>query len=188
MTLKELIKQKREEAKFWTKSDDFNLDPEKLEQMLPLLKQCDEFKDCDLKIMKFPTGNKFPGEEKSIFAYSRILHEGSKFGKKCYLYMICLSPTIYEKSDIIHSGKDGNCITPLMYDPETFTHQRKVILSINPTIPPKGLNTDRQKIHDLLDEVLDNPDKYKPKGTQGVILRGYFEVYSGSNEGKPVKI
>jgi hypothetical protein len=34
----------------------------------------------------------------------------------------------------------------------------------------------KNNIHKLLDDVLDNPDEYKTKGTRYVLVRGLFEV------------
>ena len=87
MTLKEFVIKKREAAKFWTKSEDLELSPDQLETMIDDLKQCEEFKDAELKIMNSPAQMKGEGES-LISAKTVILQEGTKFGKEAYLYKI----------------------------------------------------------------------------------------------------
>jgi hypothetical protein len=87
MTLKEFVINKREAAKFWTKSEDLELSPDQLETMIYDLKQCEEFEDTELKIMNFPAQMKGEGDS-VISARTIILHEGTKFGKEAYLYKI----------------------------------------------------------------------------------------------------
>jgi len=40
----------------------------------------------------------------------------------------------------------------------------------------KDETTLRNDIHKLLDDVLDNPEEYRIKGTRHVLIRGVFEV------------
>lgn len=194
MTLKDFILEKRKEALLWTGSDEMSLGPDKLEALLPQLKQCEEFKDCDIEIMKFPARNRFKGVDKSIDSQTYAHHEGVKFRKKVYLYMIGLTPAMFDAEDVLYSGKDGNCITPIMYNPGNYTPQRKIVLSWSPekiqdlSLNMYGVLRGREMLHDLLDKILDNPREYEAKGSRGIYIRGYFEHYSSPPNPKPVKI
>jgi len=43
----------------------------------------------------------------------------------------------------------------------------------------------RNDIHKLLDDVLDNPEEYRTKGTRHVLIRGVFEVVGGNRDFQP---
>ena len=89
MTLKDLLLKKREEAKFWTKSEDLELDPQQLETIIWELKQCDEFIDCDLRILSSPAGGGIDAESGlQLVSKTFNLFEGTNFGKRGYLYKI----------------------------------------------------------------------------------------------------
>lgn len=89
MTLKEFIIKKKNEAKFWTKSDDLNLDSSQLETMLEELKTCKEFENTNIIIVDAPRAiMEDKNGEKSIPVKTVFLHEGTKFGKEIYLYAI----------------------------------------------------------------------------------------------------
>jgi hypothetical protein len=188
MTLKDLLLKKREEAKFWTKSEDMELDPEQLKTMILELKQCDEFIDTEIVIMEFlhqPVVEK--GSTRNIMAKSIILHEGTKFGKKCYLYKISLTPKLYNP-DFFYKT-EGSYITPTMYNPEKFTPYKKLILDYDMIKSHDDISTYRKYFHNVLDDMLDYPEAYdKVKSERGITIRGHFEYYSVPNEAERVKI
>lgn len=85
MTLKEFVIKKREEAKFWTKSEDLNLNSSQLNAMLEELKACKEFENTNIIITDIPAADV---GDKAIHVKTVFLHEGTKFGKEIHLYSI----------------------------------------------------------------------------------------------------
>ena len=190
MTLKEFVIKKKEEAKFWTKKEDLELTPEQLMTIVDELKQCEEFKDTEIEIMNFPAQMKEEGDS-AISARTIILHEGTKFGKKCYLYKISLTPELYEKDYI--NTTPGSYITPAIYNPESFIPEKKIVLAYDMVghqddITFGNINY-RKSIHDTLDNILDNMANYeKVPNHRCIMIRGHFEYYSVPNEAEKVKI
>jgi hypothetical protein len=43
----------------------------------------------------------------------------------------------------------------------------------------------RNDIHKLLDDVLDNPEEYKTKGTRHIMIRGVFEIVNENRNFEP---
>lgn len=187
MTLKELIIKKREDAKFWKMPEDLDLTPDQLEMMMDELRECEEFKDTDIRIMKYPVGNAVQmGTDKNIIAKSVALYEGAKFGKRCFLYKIGLTPKMY--SPDFFTQTEGSYITPTLYNPNKFTPFRKLVLDCDLEKSHDSIAY-RKHLHDVLDDMLDHPEAYdKVKSERGIILRGDFEYYSVPNESKAVKI
>jgi hypothetical protein len=188
MTLKDLILRKREEAKFWKKSEDLELTFDQLEMMIDELKQCEEFIDTEIVIMKFPVQQVVEkGNTHSIEAKSIILHEGVKFGKKCHLYKISLTPKLYNPD--FFNKTEGSFITPVMYNPEKFTPNQKLILDYDMVKSHDDSSGYRKYLHSVLDDMLDYPEAYdKVKSERGIMIRGHFEYYSAPNEAERVKI
>jgi hypothetical protein len=192
MTLKDFVLKKKEDAKFWTKKEDLELTPEQLMTMVDELKQCEEFKDTEIEIMNLPAALITLGDKiDTISAKTIILHEGTKFGKKCYLYKISLTPELYEK-DFINTTP-GSYITPVIYNPESFVPEKKIVLVYDmighqDDIAFGNINY-RKSIHDTLDNILDNMESYeKVPNHRCIIVRGHFEYYSVPNEAKKIKI
>ena len=82
--------------------------------------------------------------------------------------------------DTLHTPvKDGACITPTVYNPETIKPIKKIVLEYSPERAQDGLVDGeyelKMEMKDLLDKVLDNPYDYQVKGERGVIVRGVFE-------------
>lgn len=85
MTLKEFVIKKREEAKFWTKSEDLKLNSSQLNAMLEELKTCKEFENTNIILVSAPVTIL---KDKTFEIRTVFLHEGTKFGKEIYLYSI----------------------------------------------------------------------------------------------------
>jgi hypothetical protein len=188
MTLKDLLLKKREEAKFWTKSEDLELDPQQLETIIWELKQCDEFIDCDLRILSSPAGGGIDAESGlQLVSKTFNLFEGTKFGKKCHLYKISLTPKLYNP-DFFYKT-EGSYISPVIYNPEKFTPYKKLILDYDMVKSHDDISTYRKYLHNVLDDMLDYPEAYdKVKSERGITIRGHFEYYSVPNEAERVKI
>ena len=160
---------------------------EELDKYKNIIKECDEFAKCDsLDILTMPL---VKGKKDKIYTTETIkLSDLMEFKGRCYLLSLSLTPEMYDPSQLIKPVKHGAAMGPTMYDPLTFEPKKYILLSWIPEITQDilGLDTEkeqRQVIHKLLDDVLDNPEEYKTKGTRHVLVRGLFEVvdkYDGS--------
>jgi hypothetical protein len=160
---------------------------ENLDEYKHLIKECDEFDKCDsLDILTMPL---VKGKKDKIYTTETIkLSDLMEFKGRCYLLSLSLTPEMYDPSQLIKPVKNGAAIGPVVYDPLTFEPRKHILLSWIPEMAQDilGLDTEkeqRQVIHKLLDDVLDNPEEYKTKGTRHVLVRGLFEVvdkYDGS--------
>ena len=160
------------------------------------LLQCDEFKEADeirfiqrpmvqdshkktYQAVSYRLGSEgpYPSDEFSINGEERS--GDIKFKKICYLYSIIRSPKMYNMPSLNVSYPHGALITPEMFSPLDIVSHRKIILDF-PTENMQEMNglhneDPRVRLHNLLDDVIDNPDKYLPEGTYGYIIRGLFE-------------
>ena len=143
------------------------------------LLECDEFSEVEeLHYMSLP----FITNNKILNAQSLKINGDTKIKGKCYLLSVMYTPEMFDPTTFNKPVKDGAAITPIVYDPTTFEPKRSILLSFSPErkqeFPPSEFNGEeliRQELHDLLDNVIDNPDEYIVKGTRGLIIRGIFE-------------
>lgn len=149
-----------------------------LEKIKETLMECDEFKDADeFVILKAPCVD----NEKNKIIQSMIykIDENTKFKKRVYLYSVSLTPEIFNPESIHRPVKNGACISPAIYNFETMAPTKKIVLEFSPEEMQDGEvnkeNLKRQELHNLLDEVLNNPKDYHVKGEKGVVVRGIFE-------------
>ena len=166
---------------------------EELEPYVDRIKKCEEFSECDeIVIMKFPVTTDEQGNSVETKTYKIVPQQ--KFKGKCYLLSLALTPEMYDPKKIHEPVLDGACITPTLYDPETFMPKKKIVLEFspeasqdksiyalgNPSMINDLENTHqeqlRKKLHETLDKVFDNPEMYQVKGEKGVMVRGAFEV------------
>ena len=151
-----------------------------LEEVKDELLKFDVFSECDdLEIVHFPTFK--VGEDKTLTAQTFKYQEGMKFKGKCYLYNISLTPELYDPSKMLEPVKNGAAISPTIYNPKTFEPTKHILLTWSPEMAQdlsvtKDETTLRNDIHKLLDDVLDNPEEYRMKGTRYITIRGVFEV------------
>jgi hypothetical protein len=162
---------------------------ENLDEYKHLINECDEFDKCDsLDILTMPL---VKGKKDKIYTTETIkLSDLMEFKGRCYLLSLSLTPEMYDPSQLIKPVKNGAAIGPVVYDPLTFEPRKHILLSWIPEMAQDilGLDTEkeqRQVIHKLLDDVLDNPEEYKTKGTRHVLVRGLFEVVD-KNDGSEV--
>jgi len=153
------------------------------------IKECDEFAKCDsLDILTMPL---VKGNDDKIYTSNTVkLSDLMEFKGKCYLLSLALTPEMYDPSQLIKPVKNGAAMGPTMYDPLTFEPRKRILLTWSPEMVQDILNIDteqeqRQIIHNLLDDVLDNPEEYKTKGFRGILVRGLFEVID-NNDGSEV--
>jgi hypothetical protein len=151
-----------------------------LEEVKDELLKLDVFSECeDLEIVHIPT---FVLEDgKPVLVQSFKYGEGMKLKGKCYLYSISLTPEMYDPIKAFEPVKNGASISRTIYDPMTFEPRKHILLTWSPEMAQdlRGSNDEktlRNDIHKLLDDVLDNPEEYRTKGTRHVLIRGVFET------------
>lgn len=172
---------------------------EELEPYLERIKQCDEFSECDeIVIMKYPVT--LDENNNSIQPKIYKVVPNQKFKGKCYLLSLALTPEMFDPKKIHEPVLNGACITPTIYNSETFEPKKKIVLEFSPEVAQDqyiyGLGTPsmiedaekngetilRKQLHETLDKILDNPENYQIKGEKGVMVRGVFELVE-SNSG-----
>jgi len=160
-----------------------------LDKYKNIIKECDEFAKCDsLDILTMPLVKKVGG---GVYTANTIkLSDLMEFKGRCYLLSLGLTPEMYDPSRLIKPVKNGAAIGPTIYDPTDFTPRKHILLTWSPEVVQDILNIDteqeqRQILHNLLDDVLDNPEEYKTKGFRGILVRGLFEVVD-NNDGSEV--
>ena len=156
------------------------LNSKELEEVKDELLKFDVFSECDdLEIVHYPTFK--VGDDKVLSVQTYKYKEGMKFKGKGYLYSISLTPELYDPSKMLEPVKNGASISPTVYDPMTFEPRKHILLTWSPEMAQdlsvtKDETTLRNDIHKLLDDVLDNPEEYRMKGTRYITIRGVFEV------------
>jgi hypothetical protein len=160
-----------------------------LEKYKKIIKECDEFAKCDsLDILTMPL---VKGKNDKVYTTETIkLSDLMEFKGRCYLLSLSLTPEMYDPTQILKAVKNGAGISPTLYDPMTFEPKKHILLTWSPEMAQDITGTDnestlRNDIHKLLDDVLDNPEEYKTKGTRHVLVRGLFEVVD-NNDGSEV--
>lgn len=185
------LNQKNEESTIdYLKGMDPILNSKELEEVKEELLKLDVFSECDdLEIVHIPT---FVLEDgKTGFTQNFKYKEGMKIKGKCYLYSISLTPVMYDPNQLIKPVKNGAAMGPTIYDPMTFEPRKHILLTWTPEMAQdlfEGTNNEetlRNDIHKLLDDVLDNPEEYRTKGTRHVLIRGVFEVVGGNRNFQP---
>lgn len=149
-----------------------------LSQYKERILQCEEFSECtELNFMNMPMI--LSNDDAPLKADTYKLVEGQKFKGVCYLLSLALTPEVFNPDTLHTPVKDGACITPLVYNPETFKPLRKIVLEYSPERAQDGIVDGeyelKMEMKSLLDKVLDNPYDYQVKGERGVIVRGVFE-------------
>ena len=98
-----------------------------------------------------------------------ILYEG----KTAYVYQIMFSPKMYDPKTIHEPVKDGCILTPLVYNPTTFTPKRKIVIEYSPEYTNEILTDEDMKQHlrGKLEKVLANPGEYQAEGFRACLLR-----------------
>jgi hypothetical protein len=162
-----------------------------LEKYKKIIKECDEFAKCDsLDILTMPL---VKGKNDKIYTTETIkLSDLMEFKGRCYLLSLSLTPEMYDPNQLIKPVKNGAAIGPVMYDPMTFEPRKHILLTWSPEMVQDMVGMDnestlRNDIHKLLDDVLDNPEEYKTKGTRHVLVRGLFEVVDKNDGSEVVK-
>lgn len=138
----------------------------------------DHYKVKKVLWMEIPAGLTEDGE-KAIVAKTHKLVDidyETYEGKTAYVYQILFSPKMYDPKTIHNAVKDGCTMTPLTYNPETFTPYRKIVLTWSPEqaqdFPVNNSEEAmKQTLRDQLEKVLANPEEYMPEGFRACMLR-----------------
>ena len=160
-----------------------------LEKIKDELLKTDAFLECDdLEIVHYPIFKL--GEDKVLTTQTHKYGEDIKYRGKCYLYSISLTPEMYDPSKMLKPVKNGAAISPAIYNPMTFEPTKHILLTWSPEMAQdlsvtKDETTLRNDIHKLLDDVLDNPEEYRTKGTKGILIRGVFEQINYDRKFEP---
>jgi hypothetical protein len=160
-----------------------------LEKIKDELLKTDAFSECeDLEIVHHPIFKL--GEDKVLTTQTHRYGEDIKYRGKCYLYSISLTPEMYDPSKMLEPVKNGAAISPAIYNPMTFEPTKHILLTWSPEMAmdlsvTKDETTLRNDIHKLLDDVLDNPEEYRMKGTRHIMIRGVFEQINYDRKFEP---
>ena len=125
--------------------------------------------------MEIPSGLTEDGEQ-AIVAQTHKLTDSdyeTYEGKTAYMYQILFSPKMYDPETIHEPVKDGCILTPLVYNPTTFTPKRKIIIEYSPEYTNEILTDEDMKQHlrGKLEKVLANPGEYQAEGFRACMLR-----------------
>jgi hypothetical protein len=167
------------------------LDSKNLLNIKQYLLDCDELKNIkNFDIIEMPYLENEMGE--IIETKTFKLTDGVKFGSKCYIQSISISPEIFNPDTIYTPVKDGACITPTMYDPLSFKPKKKICIEFSPEeIQDDLINGESKKKEELIElfkKVLDSPDEYRVKGKRSFMIRGIFDEITINGETHKVEI
>lgn len=153
---------------------DLTLYPKDLEKIKDQIIKLDEFKDVsELVVLEIPYVEDMEGNP--VESISVNLDDSVKFSDKLYIYSISLSPEIFDTSKLNQLVKDGASLSPLIYDPITYTPTRRITMEFS-------VEKESFKIlHDTLDDIFKNPNDYKIKGDRSVIVRFIRQGISENN-------
>ena len=155
-------------------SGELHLASQHLKLLKDRLLECEEFKDVtEFNIIDTP--HLETSDKRTFATYTMKLPKDAKFSGRVFLYSIGLSPEVYDPKTCYDPVKDGACITPTIYDAESFVPMKKIILAHNPECNSDFESDYKKLLHDLLDKVLDNPLDYQAKGERSIMVRGIFE-------------
>lgn len=158
-----------------------NLTQTQITSVENLLKE--HFGFSKIEWMDLPAGliTNSQGEEMAVVAKTKLVGDtpiDDYKDRTCYFYQIVYSPVIYDPKDITIPVKDGMVISPLLYNPATFEPSRKITIEWKPEdlfhekdIQPITWEDEKTYLREKLEALLANPDKYKPKGRRGLMIR-----------------
>jgi hypothetical protein len=178
MQLVDLLRKKMNDGELPSQDEQLFIGSAQLETMLEELKQCDEFKDCNLLIAKFPVMPDPHKEGQTIHMQTLRLHQDVRFAGISYLYSINLTPKMFDMDELIEPVKDGCLITPTVMDVKTFKLNKKVVLSFNEFDDDNiKVNSDlvKAELKRKIDQIFEDPESYTPPGHRSIMLRGMFK-------------
>jgi hypothetical protein len=128
--------------------------------------------------MEIPAGLTEDGEEAIVAKTHKLVDTDYETyeGKTAYVYQILFSPKMHDPKTVHNAVKDGCTMTPITYNPETFTPYRKIVLtwSLEQAQDFSVNNSEevmKQTLRDQLEKVLANPKDYMHEGFRACMLR-----------------
>ena len=160
----------------------YTMMPEHLKLYKDQLLKCEEFKDVEeLIIIDHPSLSLGTKYEANMHSKTAKLGDNIKIKGTVYLYSISLTPEIYEPYLNFSQFKENALVTPIMYNYKDFTPYKYFMIKWAPESAQDihGINHApalRKSLHDKLDELIDDEEKYRIKGERGVMIRGVFDI------------
>jgi hypothetical protein len=138
----------------------------------------DHFKVKKVLWMEIPSGLTEDGEQAIVAKTHKLVDEDYETyeGKTAYVYQILFTPKMHDPKTVHNAVKDGCTMTPIIYNPETFTPYRKIVLtwSLEQAQDFSVNNSEeamKQTLRDQLEKVLANPEEYMHEGFRACMLR-----------------
>ena len=138
----------------------------------------DHYKVKEVLWMEIPSGMTEDGEQAIVAKTHKLVDSDYETyeGKTAYVYQILFSPKMYDPKTVHDAVKEGCAMTPIVYNPETFTPYRKIVLTWSPEQAqdfPVANSEEvmKQTLRDQLEKVLANPEEYMPEGFRACMLR-----------------
>ena len=179
-----------------TNINDYQLMGDSLMLFRDMLYETDEFRNVtQLNIVRTPAFTEIQNNT-DLTALSYIAKQGMEFTGIAYLYSISLTPETYNPSELYKEVKNGAAITPTLYDHIRFTPYKYITLKIDPECDMNSTlinNVDyeitaRERLHNLLNDILDNPEEYRQKGKRRIVIRGVFNLAYNERDGEDYSI
>lgn len=197
MKLKDLLKDifsngpLPQETTFTGGFDDYCLDRYYLEMFKDMILECEEFEEVDnLIITQYPVFENDNGQVNAVKNY--LMTDGVKFKDSCYLYSISLTPQMYDPTGKWDYVKNNALITPTQYDRNTFTPLKEFRIAWSPELAQdvRGWSlleqeiSLRERLHQTLDDMIDNPHEYQVHGIRKIMIRGIlnYDITETGNE------
>lgn len=161
------------------------LDYKNLLNIKQYLLECDELKNIkNFEILEIPDVENENG--KIINSKTFKLCDDVKFGDKCYIHSISVSPEIFNLATIHNPVKDGACVTPAVYDLLTLKPKLKICIEFSPEeiMDDLVINDGKKKeeLIELFKRVLESPEEYRVKGERSFFIRGIFNEITINGE------
>jgi len=155
----------------------FPADSGYLSKFLPIdkLKEFKEFTGCE-NVSYCECLEDLSESEYKENLISLTLEGGSEIRGDIEIFAIGLTVKIYDPINWIDSKRREPLLAPTLYDVEDFNPYRKLILDFPVETPydeptEKSIKKIKEKLHKEIDEVLENPKKYFPKGDYKVFVK-----------------
>lgn len=154
--------------------------------ILSELRECEEFSEAE-SIEKIDTPFVVDDEGRFIQAVTLKVTDDLRFYGRVLLFQVSDSK-MYKGHDSksFEPVLKGACITPTLYDGETFEPKRRIVMEFSPEIGAPGDDKARvrlkERLHGLLDEIIDFPEAFTKKPERVFTLRGIFERVESDSE------
>lgn len=163
---------------------DYRLNSNYIEMFIDMILDCEEFTDVH-EIIVPQTPIFLMDKNKIVNSIKLKMVDGIRFKNKCYLNSIWVTPPIFDPESLKIGKsyvKNDAIITPTIYNEETFEPIKEIRLKWS----PEEINP-RQRLHQILDDIIDHPEEYSVKLFREIVVCGVFE-YDSPQENRPYHI